>query len=838
MSENSVREIRSDRFKDDTSGHNDDSIDLRGIIVTLRKYKWPIILTTALATAATALIVSSMTPVYRSTATFLFDTSTSTSQFENPLIGVGSTLQDIQTQVEILKSRTLAERIVDTLELEKHWEYNASMPAPEEFSNTGPLAPLKTMVSSYLPEKEDSVVDLQNNETFIRDQTVRRLMNNTSVLPLKKTNLVQVSVDGIDRELSTRIANTIGKEYVDFFADQSNSKNSEARVWLEEKVADLKQKYDSAEQRLLTERQNRGIAGDGSTSTGQTIAMFTSRLVDAKTSLEDARIEWDEVRRIRDAVGSNNVPAANGRSEVSFDVVGAEPEPVAAVSNFQYVDSAYENLTAVDSNGAVQRERQQVQEAERQLEELNNKYGVKHPLVIDATSNLNTAMSNLDRQIGNVVSTVENRFRAASRLVRSIESDINSEKGTAYRETADAAAINEIKLDRDTNKAFYEEALAELRDVQEKDLQKVPLSVSDSAAIPDNPVKPKKTLMVLLGFLLSLFGMSALFFAYESMKETVQGIHDVEKKLGLPVFGIVPVMRGGMFGKKTTPLVPGEFDDKRGAFEEAIRTIRTSATVSDLEQHNQVIMVTSSVPAEGKSTVASNLAYSLSKLENVVLVEADMRRPGLGRAMGIRSHGLSELLEGEAYLEDCLRIDAFGKLDVIPAGRVPETHLELLASPEFSELVDLLKSRYDRVVIDLAPVQAVSDAIVVGKHADSAIYVIKSDSTPLPVVRRGIDRLQEVGINVAGAVISQVDLNKISSYGGDYYYQGYYDYYGYGESKKKKKSISREGNDFAARSRAREDEREASKVRRLKRRDVDVKSDPSMDPSLDEDFRA
>ena len=95
-----------------------------------------------------------------------------------------------------------------------------------------------------------------------------------------------------------------------------------------------------------------------------------------------------------------------------------------------------------------------------------------------------------------------------------------------------------------------------------------------------------------------------------------------------------------------------------------------------------------------------------------------------------------------------------------------------------------------------------------------------------------------MGINVAGAVISQVDLNKISSYGGDYYYQGYYDYYGYGESKKKKKSISREGNDFAARSRAREDEREASKVRRLKRRDVDVKSDPSMDPSLDEDFRA
>ena len=119
--------------------------------------------------------------------------------------------------------------------------------------------------------------------------------------------------------------------------------------------------------------------------------------------------------------------------------------------------------------------------------------------------------------------------------------------------------------------------------------------------------------------------------------------------------------------------------------------------------------------------------------------------------------------------------------------------------------------------------------------------MIKSDSTPLPVVIRGIDRLQEAGVNVSGAVISQVDLAKISGYGGDYYYQGYYDYYGYGENKntRKKKSLTR-GDDgsFAARSKAREDEREASKVKRLKRREVDVRSDPSMDPMLDEDFRA
>ena len=134
MSEMSATAIRSDRFRDDSSSNNDDSIDLRGIIITLRKYKWPIILTTALATAATAMVVSSMTPVYRSTATLMFDTSSSNSGFENRFIGLGSSKDDIQTQVEVLKSRTLAERIVDELELVNHWEYNSAHPMPEKYA--------------------------------------------------------------------------------------------------------------------------------------------------------------------------------------------------------------------------------------------------------------------------------------------------------------------------------------------------------------------------------------------------------------------------------------------------------------------------------------------------------------------------------------------------------------------------------------------------------------------------------------------------------------------------------------------------------------------------------
>ena len=802
MSETSVRDPHSDRFRDDSRGKHDDSIDLRGIIVTLRKFKWPIIITTALCTALTALVVSGMTPVYRSSSTLLFDDKTTQGVFD-PTFGA-ATKQDIQTQVEVLKSRTLAERVVKEMNLVEHWEYNSSLPVPVEHQNVGVLAPVKTAILGLLPSREVELTEaeaLAVDPELVNDLMVRKLMGRTNVVALKQTNLVKVSVDGVDRVLATKIANGIGTGYIQYYIDQSDARNKESKDYLQSKVDELKVKLEDSEQQLLTARREVGIGGDGSDYVNATIAQFNSRLVDAKTSLEVARIQWNEVRN---AGGGAN-------TQIFLQEQGAED-----FSSYQYVGTPYELLPVVDSSPTVQRNKQLMQESRRQLDELLNRYGSKHPRVIDAQSNYQTATRNLDRQIANVVSSVEKSFLAAQGQVRSLEADIRREESKADSISQGRVTTKEFELERDNNKRYYEEAAAELRGYQEQNLQAVPMSVSDIAAIPQSPVRPKKTLMVMLGFLLSLFGISSLLFVYESMKETVQGIHDVEKKLGIPVFGIVPVIRGGLFGKKTVPLIPGEFDDKRGAFAEAIRTIRTSATVTELEKHNQVIMVTSSVPAEGKSTLSSNLAHSLSRLENVVLIEADMRRPGLGRALSIRSHGLSDLLTGEAYLEDCMRVNAIDELDIIPAGRIPETHLELLASPEFAELIDLLKERYDRIVIDLAPVQAVSDAIVVGKYVDSAIYVVKSDSTPLPVVKRGIERLREVGINVAGAVISQVDLAKISSYGGDYYYQGYYDYYGYGETSndKKKRSLTRE-NSFVAQSKAREDRREAKKISRL-----------------------
>ena len=761
-----------------------DVVDLRKAVMLVRKHKWSIVLITLLATVLTAIAVSFLNPVYRSTVTILFGDTRSETGFERSAVELqsGRIGSIVETQKEVLKSRSLARRVVKTLELTNHWEYNPGLTVPDKFKFNGPFG--RFISSGRLGTIADEVAGktvVSTDETtgegqgFLLEQAVFKLLRNVQVVPLKNTDLVKISIESRDSKLGPEIANTYAEALKDFYLEQSTNRDSDAREFLENKVSELKLKLDDAEKQLLQERRRVGLSGDGEDISGQTIALLNNRLVDAKAQLELARIQWDQVRSVR---GSST---SVGRDDVTFSEVRAGASSTTPIVSFEYVGTPYEFLPIVDSNSVVQQRKQEVQQSLRIVEELDNRYGIKHPRVIDAQSNYTTSAKNLDRQIGNVISSVESQFQVSQRQVASIEADIRREENRQFDRNTGRLSIKEIELARDSHKQFYEEALQEFRSYEERNLQTVPMSVADPAVQPKKPAGPRKTLMVMLAFLLSGGGMIFLTYLFEGLKESVQGINDIEKKLKLPVFGILPTVKGGLFGDRKVPLIPGDFEDRRGAFAEAVWTIRTSATVAELEDSNQVIMVTSTVPGEGKSTLATNLAYALSELENVVLLEADMRRPGIGKALGIRADGLHEVLTGEIYLEDSIKEDAIGDLDVIPAGRPAQAPGKLLASPEFADLIGLLKDRYDRLVIDLAPIQAVSDALTVGKFVDSAIYVVKADSTPLPMVSRGIDRLTQKEVDVSGVVISQVDFNKISAYGGDYYYQGYYDYYGYAE---------------------------------------------------------
>jgi capsular exopolysaccharide synthesis family protein len=234
------------------------------------------------------------------------------------------------------------------------------------------------------------------------------------------------------------------------------------------------------------------------------------------------------------------------------------------------------------------------------------------------------------------------------------------------------------------------------------------------------------------------------------------------------------------------------FNDTQSTFAEAVRTVRTSVLMSALDEPHKVVVITSSVPEEGKTTLSFNLACALGQVKKVLLVDGDLRRPKIGKLVGRDSKmpGLADLVAGHAQVSQCVFFDERAGIHLLPAGTVPPNPLELLSSKRFEDVINKLKEAFDIVLIDSAPLQLVSDAQVLSQFASSVIYVVKADATPYQVAQNGLKKLRRVNAPLLGVVLNQLDLEKAEKYYGEYSgyksYRGYKKYgykkYGYGRT--------------------------------------------------------
>ena len=562
--------------------------------------------------------------------------------------------------------------------------------------------------------------------------------------------MVRISFDSSDPIFAAQVANKIADTYILSYTDSRTEMGEQASTWLNERLTELKIKLEHSQNQLLNYKEANGlvdIQGDNSRLSEQEIGIVTDKLLDAKSKAAYAKILYDEVRK-------------------------TESKGIDALLS----------LPSIDSNEMVRRYKIDLQETQFRLDELGNRYGNKHPKVVDAISRQNTAKSNLHSQINNIVDSVEKEYLLTSQTVNSLREILNTEKKQLHQSERSSLERQHLEQEVRTNQELYDTFYTRNREVVEADkMGTTNAQIAEYAEAPLSPVRPRKTLITLLTLLLSAAASIAIALLRESTNQTITSTEDVESKLNSQMLGILPLVSKKTLRKTgPTALVPGSLEDDKRAFDESIRTVRTSICLEELEQPHQIIMVTSALPSEGKSTLASHLAYSLSNVERVLLIECDLRRPSLQRAFNFPDHlGLAQLLSGEAKFEQCLKTNVVGNLDVIPAGAIPQRPLDLLTSKRFTRLIGHMRKHYDRIIIDSAPVQAVSDALLLGQFADTVLYAVKANSTPADVTARGINRMRRSGIKVAGVVVSQVDLKKLAAYGGDMNYQGYYDYYGY-----------------------------------------------------------
>jgi len=391
-----------------------------------------------------------------------------------------------------------------------------------------------------------------------------------------------------------------------------------------------------------------------------------------------------------------------------------------------------------------------VMEAQSKLSELSLRYGDKHPKLIAVKKELRQAKSAMQRGKENIRELGRKNVR-----------------------------LNELQHEVESTRQLYETFLNRVKKTDESSTLKAAIArVVDAAMVPLAPIKPKKKMIVLLVFFATLMFGVLLVFLLHALDATIRTPEQVEEKLGIVLLGILPFIKFKSKNLNRKEMLAEMIDGSHHMFTESIRTIRTGIMLSAIDNPHKIILVTSSIPGEGKSTVAANLAITMGKMERVLLIDADLRRPTVAKNFGglSKESGLSELISGVVDLEDCITTDKTFNIDIMHAGMIPPNPLELLASHKFKEILTLLESKYDRIIIDSAPVQMVSDSLVMSKHAKGVVYVVKADSTKDKAIKHGIKKLQQVDAPLIGVILNQFDSTKShQSYG----YGNYYEEYGY-----------------------------------------------------------
>jgi len=395
-----------------------------------------------------------------------------------------------------------------------------------------------------------------------------------------------------------------------------------------------------------------------------------------------------------------------------------------------------------------------VVDAKLNISELKVQYGEKHPKLRAARDEL---------------AHTESRLRAKKQEVRSLgRKNIQLQ---ALQSRVDSAKALYEKFFNRTNEAL-EAATLEAENAR----------LVEAAVIPSLPTKPNKPKLLAAGFAGSLLLGIFLAILLDLMNSSIRSIKDVEDKLKQPVLGVLPILKGRK-GKHPN-VAAAMVDAVHASFAEAMASIRTGLVLSGLDNPHKVILVTSSIPNEGKTTAAISLAISLGKMEKVLLIDSDMRQPSINQWCSIdeRRLGLSEFVAGSATLNDCIvKRPAMG-IDLLTAGHCPPNPLELLSSDRLQKLLMVLENHYDRIIIDSPPVQAVSDSLVLAKYAKSVIYVVKADATRTGIVKAGLQRLQQYNAPITGIVLNQIDPKKANKYGEEF--GGYFDHYGYGSDRR------------------------------------------------------
>jgi len=700
-------------------------------LLILRKHQWLILSFMLSVVTIVSIATFRMQPVYFATARIEID-----KENENILPFQGGDSYDymmdsenyIETQAKILTSETLALQTIRNNGLALHPDLAGSGVISEAVAN-GNLA----------------------NQT--RPPELAAFLSNLSVKRVPNSRLMDVSFESTDPKLAARTVNAHIATYIEQNYRSKYEATSQASDWLADQLRDFKIKVQKSEDaRIAYERQNQIWTLDDKQN------MTTQRLSDINKQFTDAQAERMKKESLYEFAKAGNLDA----------------------------------VPQLESNTALTELLKKRGDASADYAEALQQYGPNFPKVLRLKAQLQDIDDNIEKEKKKILDVLESDYREARQRETLLADALNEAKAETNQMAEKMVEYNILKREAEANKALYEGLMTKMKETAISGaLRSSNIRIVDPAMIPTTPARPAKAKNVILSFLVGLVGGIGLALLREYLDNTVKTPDDIETLARLPSLAVVPQF-AGTNGHKRRGLLQDFSEnghDKRielvaqhlpkSQMSEAFRALRTSILLSQAEHPPQVILVTSALPREGKTTAAANLAVTLAQLgDSTVLVDADLRKPGIGRLLDLgagKYAGLSSYLAGVSSL-DLVSVPhpAIPNLVAIPTGPLPPNPADLLSSHKLADAIVELRSRFKFIVIDSPPVMAATDAVILSVQADGVLLVVRSGETPKVAFTRTRNLLTSVKSRILGVV-----LNAVDSGAPDYYYS--YRYYPYSD---------------------------------------------------------
>jgi capsular exopolysaccharide synthesis family protein len=675
-------------------------------------------------------------PMYRAQARIQIEEehTTQTADFKEPYLTYSDPEPYYQTQYRVLQGRDLARRAVRRLNLGSVPEFNGNGPTPTWLTRT-----VETVKGKALAPFTGDVA-ARNTAAAApgsadENGLVAAFQGRVQVAPVRSSRLVDIAFTSADREFAARAVNVLAEEYVQQNLEFRLENTQKTLDWLTQEVAKQQNIVQASERVLAEYRENQNAL---SLEDRQNIVIARlNQMNDAVTRAKTQRVQRETLYR---------------------QISGAKDR---------------EALISIVQNPFIQNLKTRLSELQRDRGRLLDRYGEKHPQVQNVTTQIADAERQIDAEVNKTVQAIRNDYEAALAEERTLAADLEGQKAAAMDLNRKGIDYSVLQREAESNRQVYESLLQ-----REKELRVIANSrannvrVLDRAEVPGGPFTPNINRAWMMAMLFGLGLGVAAAFAIDYLDDTVKTPEDVTWRLKLHFLGLVPKVRG-----ERHPLLSGPVPHDFG---EAFRALRTALVASNTSESTRIVAITSAQPLEGKTTTAVNIALALAiGGARVLLIDADMRRPSLHKALRLpNDKGLSNLLIGDSRMREVVQRTGDPNLLVVTAGKTPPNPSELLGSDRMKAFVQQLGvGPFDWVIIDTPPVLAVTDAVILAPIVSGVTFVLGAEMTRWRLAERAIETLQSGHPHFISAVLNRVDFDRNRYYYSRYYGHQYKSYY-------------------------------------------------------------